>query len=60
MHINQLADRFEINHDLAFDQQIQPVLADFHVTIIQNRRFELLFGLQPALPQFTDQSILVN
>ena len=60
MHVMQFADGFEINHDHAFHQQIQPVLADFHVVTVKNRRFKLLFNLQSALAQLINQRVLVN
>src|SRR3974390_685344 len=60
MHVMQFAHSLEINLDLAFNQQVQPVFADFHISVVINRRFQLLLDLQPALPQLKNQSVLIE
>jgi len=60
MDVQQLTDRFQINHNFPFCKQIEPVFANLHFAILKDGHFELLLESKAPFMQFKHQSIFIN
>ena len=60
MDVQQLTDRFQIDHNFPFYKQIEPVLANLRFCIVKDGHFALLLESEATFMRFKHQSIFIN